>query len=109
MGTSKTEIFNRRQNLLALRLRALAHPARIAIIEELLARDACVCGELVSQVGLAQSTVSQHLKALKAAGIIKGKVSGSSVCYCIDSDVWEELTASFTHFFKYHKPGTQCC
>jgi DNA-binding transcriptional ArsR family regulator len=109
MGTTKTEKFTERQNLLALRIKALAHPARIAIVEELLAQRSCVCGELVTEVGLAQSTVSQHLKALKEAGIIKGNIEGTSVCYCIDDDVWRQMAADFTHFFKEHKPGTQCC
>lgn len=109
MGTTKAEIFNLRQNLLAARLKGLAHPARIAIIEALLARKACVCGEIVDEVGLAQSTVSQHLKALKDAGIIKGNIDGTSVCYCIDIAVWTEMQKDFAQLFQKHVPDNPCC
>jgi ArsR family transcriptional regulator len=66
---------------------AVAHPARVRILRILLARQACICGELVDQMTLAQSTVSQHLKILKEAGIVQGEIDGPKVCYCVDPEV----------------------
>lgn len=64
--------------------KALGHPARVQILRVLLASDYCFCGTIVDQVGLAQSTVSQHLKVLKDAGLITGEIDGPRVCYCAD-------------------------
>ncbi len=88
MGTSKTEEFSKRQNDIAALLKALAHPARVAILEHLLRTNSCVCGDIVAEIPLAQSTVSQHLKELKRAGLIKGKIEGPAVCYCINERTW---------------------
>ena len=84
MGITKSEIFSSRQNKLASMMKALAHPARIAIIQHLIKMNACINGDLVEELGLAQATISQHLKELKSAGLIKGSIDGTSVCYCID-------------------------
>ena len=100
MGTTKTEIFTQEQNKLANYAKALGHPARIAILEHLVSINTCICGDLVDELGLAQATVSQHLKELKNAGIIKGNISGTSVCYCIDAGVWKELNTKFSSFFS---------
>lgn len=100
MGLTKSEIFTNKQNKLALLFKALAHPARIAIIQQLLKADACICGELVGELGLAQSTISQHLKELKNAGLIKGTVDGVSVCYCIDEKVWNSIKPEVEGLFK---------
>lgn len=100
MGLSKSEIFTSRQNELATLAKALAHPARIAILEKLLKINACVCGDLVLEVGLAQSTVSQHLKELKNAGLIQGTVEGTSICYCINQKSWKEAEILLTDFLK---------
>ncbi|WP_438961203.1 ArsR/SmtB family transcription factor [Nonlabens sp.] len=89
MGTTKTDIYTDQQNLMAQMAKALGHPARIAIIQYLLEQDSCFCGDLVLEIGLAQPTISQHLKALKTAGLIKGNVEGTSVCYCIDFEKWD--------------------
>lgn len=89
MGTTKTEIFTDQQNQMAQMTKALGHPARIAIIQYLLQQDSCICGDLVQEIGLAQPTISQHLKALKTAGLIKGRVEGTSTCYCLDFDNWD--------------------
>jgi DNA-binding transcriptional ArsR family regulator len=86
MGVTKSEIFSSEQNSLAIVFKALAHPARIAIIEYLASVDACICGDIVDHVSLAQPTISQHLKELKNAGIIKGTIEGKSICYCLDND-----------------------
>ena len=100
MGLSKSEIFTGRQNELATLAKALAHPARIAILEKLLKMNACVCGDLVLEVGLAQATVSQHLKELKNAGLIQGTVEGTSICYCINEKAWKEAEILLTSFLK---------
>jgi len=84
MGLSKTEEFTKTQNEIALIAKALAHPARIAILQYLSEQKSCVCGDIVEELPLSQSTVSQHLKELKKAGLIKGEIEGPSVCYCID-------------------------
>ncbi len=84
MGTTKTEHFTGRQNEIALLAKALGHPARIAILEYLAQSTQCVCGDIVDHLPLAQPTVSQHLKELKNAGLIKGTIEGTSVCYCMD-------------------------
>ncbi|PJZ76785.1 ArsR/SmtB family transcription factor [Leptospira neocaledonica] len=91
MGITKTELFNKRQNKIASYAKALGHPARIAILESILKRKACICGDLVEELGLAQATISQHLKALKDVGILQGTVEGPSICYCIDKKTWEEI------------------
>lgn len=86
MGKSKDQLFSSFHNKMAGFAKALGHPARIAILEALVKRGSCVCGDLVETLPLSQSTVSQHLKAMKEAGIIKGEVDGSYRCYCIDTD-----------------------
>ena len=99
MGTTKSNLFTPAQNRLAELTKAIGHPARIAILEYLLKVKGCVCGDLVEELPLSQSTVSQHLKALKNAGIIKGEIEGVKVCYCIDDKVWEEAKRMISHFF----------
>ena len=106
MGLTKTEIFTDKQNRLAQMMKALAHPARIAIIQHLIKADACICGDLVEELGLAQATISQHLNELKNVGIIKGTIDGTSVCYCIDEKVWNQYKATFEGFFVAYKG---CC
>ncbi|RYY50007.1 MAG: ArsR family transcriptional regulator [Chitinophagaceae bacterium] len=109
MGITKTEIFTSRQNKMASMLKALAHPARIAIVEYLINSKSCICGDLVEELGLAQATVSQHLKELKTAGIIKGTVDGASVCYCIDEKVWKEYKTAMEKFFVSYELKNNCC
>lgn len=84
MGTTKSEIFTIEQNKLATLFKVLGHPARIAIIQHIIKQNACICTDLVDVLGLAQATISQHLKELKSIGIIQGAIEGKSVCYCID-------------------------
>jgi len=91
MGVTKTEIFTEQQNNLATSLKAVAHPARIAILQYIIKQNACICNDLVEELGLAQATISQHLKELKSIGIIKGSIEGTSVCYCIDENVWKRF------------------
>ena len=109
MGLTKTEIFTTKQNKLANMMKALAHPARIAIIQELIKTKACVCGELVLEFGLAQATISQHLKELKNAGLIKGTIEGTSICYCINEKVWQQCRKDFEVFFGAFDVQARCC
>lgn len=90
MGLTKTTKFTVEQNRIAELAKAFAHPARVAILQHLLKTKSCMCGDIVEVLPLSQSTVSQHLKELKKAGIIQGNVEGPSVCYCIDSNVCRE-------------------
>lgn len=92
MGITKSDSFSVEQNELANQLKALAHPARIAIIEHLLKTNSCICGDLVNELPLSQATVSQHLRELKLAGLIKGNIEGNSICYCIDQENFDQLT-----------------
>jgi predicted transcriptional regulator len=109
MGLSKTEIFTEKQNRLALMMKALAHPARIAIIEQLMNTRTCICGDIVNELGLAQATISQHLKELKNAGLIQGTVDGTSVCYCIDPKMWKQYKKELETFFQPYNPKNECC
>ncbi|WP_338873568.1 metalloregulator ArsR/SmtB family transcription factor [Spirosoma sp. SC4-14] len=95
MGLTKTEHFTSEQNRLADLAKAFAHPARIAILQMLIAKKACVCGDMVDKLDLAQATVSQHLKELKRIGIIQGEINPPRVCYCINPVVWEEAQQAF--------------
>lgn len=108
MGITKTDNFNTAQNRVAKLAKALGHPARIAILEVLLKRSTCICGDLVEELPLSQSTVSQHLRELKEVGIIKGEIEGTSVCYCIDEKVWKEAQKALNKMFDAYK-GTNCC
>ncbi|MFY0643749.1 MAG: winged helix-turn-helix transcriptional regulator [Bacteroidia bacterium] len=110
MGITKTEIFSKRQNELANLAKVLGHPARIAIIERLLELNSCVCGDLVSDIGLAQATISQHLKELKQAGLIKGSIAGTSVCYCLNQDEFVKVKELFVNLFdNIENNALNCC
>jgi len=109
MGLTKSEIFSDKQNRLAGMMKALAHPARIAIIQHLIKANACICGDLVGELGLAQPTISQHLKELKQAGLIQGTIEGTSVCYCIDPKAWAIFQKEIGALFAAYKGGNQCC
>ena len=90
-------------------LKALAHPARIAILQEIIKSNACICGDLVEELGLAQATISQHLKELKNAGLIQGTIEGVSVCYCINPETWSLLEKELGSFFASYKQQSGCC
>jgi ArsR family transcriptional regulator len=110
MGLTKTEHFTDKQNAIATMAKALGHPARIAILEYLLKVDTCICGDIVNELPLAQPTISQHLKELKSAGLIKGSVEGTSICYCIDEKGLEKMQNYFaTIFLKLNKKNNKCC
>ena len=99
MGLTKTEIFSEQQNEIAIFAKAFAHPARVAILQHLFKMNSCVCGELVIEIGLAQPTISQHLKELKQLGLIKGNIEGTSVCYCVDRENWNRMKRVLNEFF----------
>lgn len=103
MGITKTELFSKADNQLAAFAKAVGHPARVAILRQLARIEGCVCGDLVEELPLSQSTVSQHLKELKKAGLIQGEVEGKRVCYCINKKVWQEAQALLGTFFN------RCC
>jgi DNA-binding transcriptional ArsR family regulator len=107
MGTTKSQIFNDRQNELAGISRVLANPARIAILEFIGNQKACICNDIVEEVGLAQPTISQHLKELKSIDLISGEVEGKRVCYCLNLERWNEIQHLFNNFFNYTK--AHCC
>jgi predicted transcriptional regulator len=107
MGLTKTEIFTAEQNRLAVLLKALAHPARIAILQQIINANACICGDLAEELGLAQPTISQHLKELKNAGLMQGTIEGVSVCYCINPPVWNELKETLGELFNSF--DANCC
>jgi DNA-binding transcriptional ArsR family regulator len=109
MGATKTDLFTKQQNDIAGMAKAIAHPARVAILQYLVKKNACVGGDLVEELGLAQPTTSQHLKELKNAGIIQGTVEGTSVCYCINPKVWKQYKDLFNHFFRDVNPEGDCC
>lgn len=109
MGLTKSENFSTQQNRRAAIFKALAHPARIAILEVLIRRQTCICNDIVEELPLSQSTVSQHLKELKEVGIIKGDIEGTSICYCINEKVWEDIKTEMLSLFQSFSSGKGCC
>ncbi|HOY15298.1 MAG TPA: metalloregulator ArsR/SmtB family transcription factor [Saprospiraceae bacterium] len=109
MGLAKTEMFTDEQNEISLFAKAFGHPARVAILQQLFKIDGCYCGDLVNEIGLAQPTISQHLKELKHLGLIKGNVEGTSVCYCIHSENWTKMKKIMAHFLDQDLPKEGCC
>ena len=100
MGLTKSYHFTAKHNKLATYTKALAHPARIAILQFLAKRKTCMCGDIVEELPLSQSTISQHLKELKEAGLIKGEIDGAKVCYCINEKEWQKARASLNQLFN---------
>jgi predicted transcriptional regulator len=110
MGATKAEEFTVKQNKIAKYMKALGHPARIAILELLIKKEDCICNAIVEELPLSQSTVSQHLKELKEAGLIQGSTEGVRVCYCIDEKEWETAKSYLSTFLgSYTGPKNKCC
>ncbi len=109
MATHKKEAFGQDEQELAELAKALAHPARIAILKELARRNTCVCGEIVEVLPLAQSTVSQHLKELQQAGLIQGTIEGAKSCYCINRETFQKFEKMLESFFVTTTAKQQCC
>lgn len=111
MGLTKTTLFTEDQNQLAVFAKAFGHPARIAILEQMLNTNSCINSQLVEELGLAQATISQHLKELKSIGIIKGTIEGTSMSYCINPENWTKIKNTFNQLFDQHSccGGNKCC
>lgn len=110
MGATKAEEFSVKDNRVSKYAKALSHPARVAILKLLIKKQACICGDIVEELPLSQSTVSQHLKELKEAGLIKGDIEGTKVCYCINEDEWKAAQSYLTELFSSYKPiASSCC
>ena len=109
MGLTKLEEFTVKDNKIALYAKALAHPARVAIIQMLLKKQACICGDIVDELPLSQSTVSQHLKELKNAGLIKGEIEGVTTCYCIDEKEWLQAKLYLGSLLNSPVSIKKCC
>ncbi|MGQ3013390.1 MAG: ArsR/SmtB family transcription factor [Flavobacteriales bacterium] len=109
MGLTKSILFTDEQNELANMAKVLGHPARIAILQHIIDRKTCICNDLVDELGLAQATISQHLRELKNIGIIQGTIEGKSVCYCIEEKKWNEIRQRFQQFFAQDVNVEKCC
>ncbi|MBS1600193.1 MAG: winged helix-turn-helix transcriptional regulator [Bacteroidetes bacterium] len=110
MGATKSDEFSVKDNRVSKYAKALSHPARVAILKLLIQKQACICGDIVDELPLSQSTVSQHLKELKEAGLIKGDIEGVKVCYCIDEKEWNTAKSLLSELFvSYHASATKCC
>ncbi|WP_445666181.1 ArsR/SmtB family transcription factor [Fodinibius sp. AD559] len=111
MAITKAKLFDTSQKRTAELMKALGHPARIAIIELLAERETCICGDITDELPLAQSTVSQHLKALKKVGIIKGEIDGVRTCYCLNEEGIAEIEELFTPLLTNLSSAIkdQCC
>lgn len=105
----KSKTFKINDALIAKYAKALAHPARVAILQLLIKKQACICGDIVDELPLSQSTVSQHLKELKEAGLIKGDINGVKVCYCIDEKEWELAKKIIGGLFNSYENKVKCC
>ncbi len=109
MGATKAEEFSVKDNRLSKYAKALSHPARVAILKLLVKQNSCICGDIVEELPLSQSTVSQHLKELKEAGLIKGEIDGVKICYCIDEAEWKKARQVLDELFGSYQPLNSCC
>ena len=107
MGASKLDIYSNDINQIANAAKVFAHPARVAILQYISKQDSCICSDLVDEIGLAQPTISQHLKVINNAGLLKGNFEGKSLCYCINLENFQELQTLFNSFFNQTK--INCC
>ncbi len=110
MGLVKSEIFTDQQNVLSNYAKVLGHPARIAILQHIFKSNSCICGDLVEEIGLAQATISQHLKELKRLELIQGNIEGTSVCYCINPEKWTNMKNLLFDFLNQDlNSESNCC
>lgn len=109
MGATKAEEFSVKDNRIAAYAKALSHPARVAILKLLLKKRTCICGDIVDELPLSQSTVSQHLKELKQVGLIKGDIEGVKICYCVDEEEWDRARKMLADFFQADPSAKSCC
>jgi predicted transcriptional regulator len=111
MGVSKSMLFTKEQNELAALAKCLGHPARIAIIQHICSVKGCINSDLVHELGLAQATISQHLRELKKLGLIQGTIEGRSMNYCINPEKWKWMASTFEELFdQFYQDGKlDCC
>jgi len=110
MGSSKINLYNTKQIEIATLFKALGHPARLAIVQYLLEVQSCICNDIILEIPLAQATISQHLKELKQAGLIKGQIEGKSQCYCLNPEKIEILSLFLSEIsFSLKNNSIQCC
>jgi DNA-binding transcriptional ArsR family regulator len=107
MGASKVDIYSNEINEIASVAKVFSHPARVAILQYISTQEACICNDIVDEIGLAQATISQHLKVINDAGLLKGTFEGKSLCYCLNIDRFQELQTLFNTFFNQTK--SNCC
>lgn len=108
MGVTRTDIHTENINKIASLAKAFAHPARVRVLKHIIEAKGCIVNDLVEEIGLSQSTISQHLKELKTIGIIKGEIEGPRMCYCINEEVWNEAKKAFTEIFSSYNSNA-CC
>ena len=101
--------YSEKDEQIALLAKAMGHPARVAIIRLLLKKQTCICGDIVDELPLSQSTVSQHLKELKEAGLIQGEITGVKTCYCINESNWKKIGKLFDGLFNTTYKAKTCC
>ena len=107
MGASKVDIYSNEINQIAAVAKVFSHPARVAILQYISKQEACICNDIVEEIGLAQATISQHLKIINDAGLLKGTFEGKSLCYCLNVERFQELQELFNSFFN--KTKLNCC
>ena len=107
MGASKLDIYSEQINEIAAMAKVFAHPARVAILQYISCEESCICNDIVDEIGLAQPTISQHLKVINDAGLLKGNFEGKSVCYCLNIERFQECQELFTNYFN--KTKSNCC
>ena len=107
MGASKVDIYSNEINEIATIAKVFSHPARVAILQYISTQEACICNDIVDKIGLAQATITQHLKVINDAGLLKGTFEGKSLCYCLNVDRFQELQSLFNSFFN--KTKSNCC
>lgn len=107
MGASKLDIYSERINKMAIIAKVFAHPARLAILQYISKQESCICNDIVDEIGLSQPTISQHLKVINDAGLLKGNFEGKSICYCLNLERFQEFQTELNSFFN--KTKSNCC
>lgn len=107
MGASKLDIYTDQINEIAAIAKVFAHPARVAILQYISKQESCICNDIVDEIGLAQPTISQHLKVINDAGLLKGNFEGKSICYCLDTERFKEFQTIFNTYFNTTR--FNCC
>ena len=107
MGASKSDIYCKEITTMAAMAKVFAHPARVAILQYISKQDSCICNDIVDEIGLSQPTISQHLKVINNAGLLKGNFIGKSICYCLNVERFQEFQSSLNSFFD--KTKSNCC